>query len=69
MDKGIYTKIDNVLKAESEYVMKHEENTKEKLNKMNTLFNLKKIIDNYDELEGILRKFFKEKAEKEKFER
>lgn len=69
MDKGIYTKIDNVLKAESDYIMKHEENTKEKLNKMNTLFNLKKIIDNYDELEGTLKKFFEEKAEKEKFER
>lgn len=50
MDKNIYAKIDNVLKAESDYIMKHEENTKEKLNKMNTLFNLKKIIDNYDEL-------------------
>lgn len=69
MDKSIYTKIDNVLKAESEYIMKHENNTKEKFNKMNTLFNLKKIIDNYDELEGILKKFFEEKAEKEKFER
>lgn len=69
MDKNIYTKIDNVLKAESDYIMKHEENTKEKLNKMNTLFNLKKIIDNYDELEGTLKKFFEEKAEKDKFER
>lgn len=69
MDKNIYSKIDNVLKAESEYIMKHEKDTKEKLNKMNTLFNLKKIIDNYDELEGTLKKFFEEKAEKEKFER
>ena len=57
------------MKAEIEYIMKNEKETKEKLNKMNTLFNLKKIIDNYDELEGTLKKFFEEKAEKEKFER
>jgi len=69
MDKNIYTKIDNVLKAEGEYIMKHEKDIKEKLNKMNTLFNLKKIIDNYDDLEGTLKKFFEEKAEKDKFER
>lgn len=68
MDKSIYTKIDNVLKAEAEYIMKHEENTQSKANKMNTIFNLKKIIDNYEELEPLLIEHFSKKAQKEKWE-
>ena len=50
MDKEIKTKLDNVLKAESEYTLKNEKDQKKKMDKMNTLFNLKKIIDNFDEL-------------------
>lgn len=69
MEKSIYVKVDNVLKAESEYIMKHEKDTKAKLNKMNTLFNLKKFIDNYDELEPLLKEFFNKKADKEKWEK
>ena len=69
MDKEIKTKLDNVLKAESEYTLKNEKDQKKKMDKMNTLFNLKKIIDNFDELEPILKEYFNKKNEKEKFDR
>ena len=58
MDKEIKTKLDNVLKAEGDYTLKNENNKNKKIDKMNTIFNMKKIIDNYDELEPVLRDFF-----------
>ena len=58
MDKSLETKIKNVLKHEAKYIMTYEENTDLKLDKMNTIFNLEKIIENYDELEPLLTKFF-----------
>lgn len=66
-DKEIYTKIDNVLKAEGKYILKHEKDIDKQVGKMQILFRLKKIIDNYDELEPILEKFFEEKARRERF--
>lgn len=69
MNEEIKAKLNNVLKAEAEYTMKNETNTNVKLEKMNTLFNLKKIIDNYDELEHVLVDYFNKKAEKERFDR
>lgn len=69
MNKEIKTKMNNVLKAECDYVMKNEKNKNVKLEKMDTLFNLKKIIDNYDELKSMLTEYFAKKAEKEKWER
>ena len=69
MDKHIKSKLDNVLKAECDYVMKNEKDIKEKCKKMDTLFNLKKVLDNYDELQPLLKEFFNKKAEKERFER
>ena len=69
MDKHIKSKLDNVLKAECDYVMKNEKDIKEKCKKMDALFNLKKVLDNYDELQPLLKEFFNKKAEKERFER
>lgn len=69
MDIRIYTKLSEVLKAEGDNIMQHEKDKIKKLDKMDIIFNLKKILDNYDELEPILKKFFNEKAKKEKFER
>lgn len=69
MNKEIKTKLDNVLKAECEYTMKNESNIKKKAEKMNVLFNIKKILDNYDELEPVLREFFDKKAQEQRFER
>jgi len=69
MNKEIKTKLDNVLKAEAEYTMKNEENLHTKVEKMDILFNLKKILDNYDDLEPVLIDYFNRKADRERFER
>lgn len=68
MDLNIKTKLSNTLKAEAEYVLKNEKSIDNKLEKLNTLFNFQKIIDNYDELEPVLKKFFAEKAREEKWD-
>ena len=69
MDKIIHTQLTNVLKTEIKYTMNNEQDKQQKIDKINTLFNIKKIIDNYDELEPVLREYFKNKAEKDKWER
>ena len=66
MDKEIETKLNNVLKAEANYTMKNEKNLHKKVEKMDTLFNLKKILDNYDELEPVLKRYFNERNSKER---
>lgn len=67
MDKIIHKQLSNVLKTEIKYVMQNEENQQEKIDKINTLFNLKKIIDNYDELEPLLQEFFNKKYQQQKW--
>ena len=44
-----------------------ETDIQKKVNKMNIWFNIKQIIDNYDELEPILKEYFDKKAQKEKW--
>ena len=61
MYKSIHTILSNVLKTEGDYIMNNEQDTDTKINKMNKIFNLKKIIDNYDELEPVLKKYFDDK--------
>lgn len=65
MDKSIHTILNNTLKTEAQYIIDNEKDKDTKINKMNTIFNLKKIIDNYDELEPVLIKYFRNK-EKER---
>lgn len=69
MNKMLYKKLDNILRTDAQRTMENEKDIKEKAERMNDLFNLKKIIDNYDELEPVLRKFFIEKNKKERLER
>ena len=69
MYKEVEVKLNNVLRAESDYIMKNEKDISKKLDKMNTLFNLKKIIDNYDELEPVLKEYFKYKEDKSREDR
>ena len=47
--------------------LKQVEDKQEKIEKLNTLFNINKILENYDELEPILIDFFKNQARKNKF--
>ena len=69
MDNYIKTVLTNAIKYEATYTLRAEEDINKKLIKMNTLLNIQKIIDNYDELEPILKKYFIEKAERDKWER
>ena len=67
MDKHLRTVLSNTLKNEAKYILEHD--TDCKLEKMNTIFNLQKILNNYDELEPLLQDFFRKKYDKEKWER
>ena len=69
MDKIIYKELDELIKSESEKIMLNENDIQKKVEKLDIWFNLKKIIDNYDELEPLLKTFFDEKAQKDKWER
>lgn len=69
MNKMLYKKMDNILRTEAQRTMENEKDQKEKIERINDIFNLKKIIDNYDELEPVLRNFFIEKNKKERLER
>ncbi|MBR3002884.1 MAG: hypothetical protein IKF38_04930 [Clostridia bacterium] len=62
------TKLINVLKAEARQILDSDEEMSSKVNKMNDIGHLLKIIQNYDELEPVLAKYFAEKHNKEKWE-
>ena len=67
MNEMLEKKLNNILRTEAQRTLENEKDRKVKLMKMNDIFNLKKILDNYDELEPILKKYFDEKAIKEKW--
>ena len=69
MDILIKKKLSNSIRSECAYILKHEEDIITKATKLNILFNLQKILDNYDELEPILTEYFNNKAHKEKWNR
>lgn len=62
--------IDNVinyLNFECQETMAKDFDINSKYEKMNVLFNIKKYLDNYEDLEMILKDYFKEKAQKDKW--
>ena len=67
MNELIKIRLTNVLKSEAKLIMESGEDVRAKLEKVDDIGNMLKIIDNYDELEPTLKKFFKEKNEKEKW--
>jgi len=69
MNKELYEKLVDLLETEGTDILQNENNIDLKFSKMNTIFNLKKILDNYEELEQVLANFFKEKSQREKIER
>ena len=69
MNKELYEKLVDLLETEGADILQNENNIDLKFSKMNTIFNLKKILDNYEELEQVLANFFKEKSQREKIER
>lgn len=68
MNKNLYDKIYNVLEEQARQIIDSDEEITEKVKQMNEVANLMNIIDHFEELEPILKKYFKEKAEKEKWD-
>ena len=68
MNKSVYAKLNNVLKHELKYTVDCDESVEEKLERADTLINLKKILDNYDELEPLLKSYFLRKVEKDRWD-
>lgn len=69
MNETIKSKLLEFLKSNAEETMKADIEMSEKVDEMSNIFDLIKIIQNYDELEPIIAKFFEEKQKKEKWER
>lgn len=69
MNKNIKKKLVTFLSNESHDIFHEDGEIEEKIDRMNTIFRLTQIVENYDELEPALTKFFKEKFENEKWER
>ncbi len=67
MNKIIQTKLNNVLKAELQIIKTSDTELSEKAEMLNDIGNIKKIIDNYDELEPLLKKYFEKKAQDKKW--
>ena len=69
MNNFIKRKLLTFLQDESHKIFRQDEEISEKIDRMNTILNLTKIAENYDELEPILNDYFSNKADKEKWER
>ena len=69
MNNMLEKKLNNILRTEAQRTLENEKDMNVKVEKMNDIFNLTKIIQHYDELEPVLRKFFIEKAKQERLER
>lgn len=67
MNENLKDKLSEILKQEAEGIMHSDNELIEKLKQMDDISNMMKVIDNFEELEPTLKKFFKEKAEKEKW--
>lgn len=67
MNKIIQTKITNILKAELQHLKTSDTELSEKAEIVDTIKNLKMIVDNYDELEPLLKEFFEKKYQDKKW--
>ena len=68
-EKAMILRLEHLIKEELALLKETTTDTSELLSKGNVLFNIHKILSNYDELEPVLKKFFNEKYKKEKWER
>ena len=67
MNKSLKNNLNEALKSEATYIMRTDEDISIKIDRMNEVINMQKIIENYEELQPILKKFFDEKVQKEKW--
>ena len=68
MNKSLKNSLNETLKSEATYIMRTDEDILIKIDRMNEVINMQKIIENYEELQPVLKKFFDEKALKDKWE-
>lgn len=69
MNNNLKKRLVSMLRAEAELLVNDDRYIVTRLEEMNDIQNMLKIVDNYNELEPILKKFFEQKAKKEKWER
>lgn len=69
MNDNLIKILEKTLKEYAESLLKDNRDIRTKLKEMNDVDNLMKIFNNYTELEPLFKKFFKEKAKKDKWER
>lgn len=69
MNKLLKTNLVNTLKSEAENLLQSDGEIHDKIKIMQDIDNMMKIIDNYDDLEPTLKRYFKEKHDKEKWQR
>lgn len=67
MNEELKTKLMYVLKEESEKMLRSDMEMSEKVKFWKQVDRISAVIDNYDEIEPTIRKFFKEKHDKEKW--
>lgn len=67
MDKLTKSRLLEVLKTEASYIMRSDEDIFNKIEKMNDIINLQKVLENYEELEPVLKKYFNENAIRKKW--
>ena len=64
----IIYKIEKLINSEIDE-LKLESNNEKRKQKLDTLYKFYHICENFDDLEPVLKKYFEEKHEKEKWER
>ena len=69
MNNKIKQQFRNFIQEQGTKLLLADEELGEKAEQLDTLINFTKIIDNYDELQPILKEYFSKKAEKEKWDR
>lgn len=69
MNDNLRNMLEETLKQYAVSLLNDDRDLLIKLKEMNDIDNIRKILKNYTELEPFLKKFFKEKANKEKWER
>jgi hypothetical protein len=69
MNDLIRKELKSFIKEQGDKTLKENVELSEKIQRLDTLINLTKIVEHYDELQPILRDYFNGKADKEKWER
>lgn len=68
MNSNLFYKLNELLENEATSIMRSDEEMSIKIKRMNEIVNIQLILENYDALEPTLKKYFKQKYEKEKWE-